>query len=300
MLAAKIYPNGEFWVGGVAASSKGLVDVDKNHKSPRGSKGLTSGNKRLIRNAVHLLGDAYDPKNLTLFTGTLPGETQEDCRLALSIWPNLTRRFLQEVKRDLLRVGFPLWFVGCTEIQPKRMERTGQPWPHIHIVIPTGMAGQWVITGKRLKGLWSKIAASELKRDVADFDLSARVDRVTGKKKLSRYLSKYMSKAGDQDVLDVLNDEDYPRVHSWKHCSAELTAAVDACTSKLSSQVALKLYHLAKKRADGCEVWAEICDTSAADDWAVNPLGYVGTLSEDLIGWLLAADDRIRISWEAG
>jgi hypothetical protein len=286
-------------VGGVAASSKGLVDVDKNHKSPRGSKGLTSGNKRLIRNAVHLLGDAFDVEDLTLFTGTLPGESREDCITALEIWPELTRQFLQEIKRELERAGLPPFFAGCTEIQPERYEATGQPWPHIHLCFPSRVDGSWVITGKRIKFLWAKIAARLTGREIFEFQPSGRVDQCHDRKKLGRYLSKYMSKGSNPDVLSVLNDEDYPRVASWKHCSAQLKAAVEGCTSKLTSTTARRLYAIAARSDEGCEVWVAIQDPYAQDDLALRPLGFVGTLTPELIAALLLEDDRERQTMEA-
>lgn len=299
MLQAKIWPNGEFWVGGVAASIEGLVDLDKNHKAPRGSRGLTSGNKRLIRNAVHLLGEAFEVEDLTLFTGTLPGESREDCIKALEIWPELTRQFLQEVKRELERADLPPWFAGCTEIQPKRYEDTGQPWPHIHLCFPTRLDGRWAITGKRLKLLWAKIAARLTDREIGEFGPSGRVDQCRDRKKLGKYLSKYMAKGSNPDVLSILNDEDYPRVSSWKHCSAQLTAAVEGCTSKLTNTIARRLFVIASQAVEGCEVWVAISDRYAQDDLAVKPLGFVGMLSAELIGALLAEDERIRSIMEA-
>jgi len=291
MLQAKIWPNGEFWVGAAGSDQQGLVDLDKNHKSPRGSKGLTSGNKRLIRNAVHLLGEAYNVRDLTLFTGTLPGDSVEDCIRALEVWPELTRQFLQEVRRELVRVEFPPWFAGCTEIQPERFESTGQPWPHIHLVLPTRSRGTWVISGRRLKGLWSSIAARLLDRPVADFFVSGRVDQCTDRKKLGKYLGKYMSKASPEDVLAVLDGKKFPRVNSWKHCSTELCRAVEGCTSKLTCPVSKILFAIAKNREEGCEVWAEIADSRNLTGEDADPVGYVGTLTPELIGWLLQHDD---------
>jgi hypothetical protein len=291
MLAAKIWPNGEFWVGGIAARPQGLVVPVKNHKAPKGAKGMTSAARRTVRQGTHLLEETYGYENLTLFTGTLPGDTDESCSKALAHWSEICRRFIQEVRRLLLRCDFPPWFVGATEIQPKRFEATGQPWPHLHLVLPTRQAGRWVISGQELKDIWSSIAARRLGVAIESFTVSGRVDRFKSAGSVGRYLSKYLAKGQTQEVLAVLDDEHYPRVRNWHHCSHELTNAIAACTSKLTNSVSRMLYAIAAQRSEGCIVWAEIADPYASYDLETKPLGFVGSLEKELMYWLLQKDE---------
>lgn len=294
MLTAKIWPNGEFWVGSVAAHPQGLVDPVKNHRAPKGAKGMTSAARRTVRQATFLLEETYGYENLTLFTGTLPGETDEECAKALASWTELNRRFLQEVGRVLGRNDFPPWFVGATEIQPKRFEATGQPWPHLHLVLPTRAHGQWVISGQELKDMWSRIAASVTGMAVERFAVSGRVDRFRNSGAVGKYLSKYLAKGQSEPILAALNDEQFPRVRNWHHCSHELTAAINACTSKLTNKISRMLYAIALNAEEGCKVWSAIIDEKAENPENTAPLGFVGSLTKEMMVWILQKDDEER------
>lgn len=294
MLAAKIWPNGEFWVGGVAAHPQGLVVPVKNHKAPKGAKGMTSAARRTVRQGTYLLEETYGYENLTLFTGTLPGSSTEDCVKALADWSEICRRFIQEVRRLLLRRDFAPFIVGATEIQPKRFEATGQPWPHLHLVFPSRQAGRWVISGKEIKGLWASIAARRLGLVEQSFAVSGRVDRFKNRGAVGRYLSKYLAKGQTQEVLAVLDDDRYPRVRNWHHCSHDLTNAIAACTSKLTYTVSKMLYAIAAQRSEGCTVWAEIADPYSGNDLNTKPLGFIGSLDKQMAVWLLEKDEDSR------
>jgi len=284
VLSAIIHPNGEFWVGHLArASGKGLVKVPKNHKTPRGLAGLTSYAKRQIRQGCHLLEENFGADNLSFFTGTLPGKTDDDCRRAIAHWPDIMRQFIQSIKRDLDRVGLPPWIVGCTEIQPKRWEKYRQPWPHCHLVFPARADGRWLLHREAIKKRWRDACKNVLGGIDADYRYAPRVDPLDASKgEVSGYLAKYFGKGESGPAGDAIaNGWQLPR--NWMHCTHSLSRAVAIATCRLRPFAAARLIRLAQKSRSAFLYCVEILGEVNHHDGTQISFGWCGRLSGKML-----------------
>jgi hypothetical protein len=237
--------------------------------------------KRTVRQGAFLLGDSVGCSNLSFFTGTLPGDTDEQCEIALAEWSNICRQFIQSIGRELDRAGLPRWVIGCTEIQPKRYERTGQPWPHLHLLFPTRGRGRWLIHRGRVNALWRRACLNRLGGTDADYRLAPRTDPIDDDaEKLGKYLSKYMGKGNDASIMQA-RSEGWQLPRNWHHCTHELGHAISQATSTLTAKTAAWLFHCCRKRIAGCNVWAAICPEPSAESPATWEVGFVGALAAE-------------------
>jgi hypothetical protein len=238
----------------------------------------------------------YGKESLTLFTGTLPGKSDEECTKQLEKWPEIMRQFMQSVHRELESSGFPVWACGVSEIQPKRFERTGQPWLHCHVVLPTAIDGCRIIQGKRLKLLWSKACKNSLGGCLSDYALAARVDGCDHKKgEVANYLSKYLGK-GSSAIAQKARLAGWKLPRHWWHAPHAMKAAVAAATKTLRPQSVSWLMHLCRLLKDGVSVWAEIKIPCPGDPEKEFPMGYVGRLSRDWMERLFNYDQKLRLN----
>lgn len=296
VLAGRLWPNGECWVGHQPRpSSKGLSNLRKNHKeNPRGLKGMTSKGKRKIRQGCFLIEDLAGKQNCSFFTGTLPGTTMDACQVANEKWGELCRRFIQEVGRELDRVGLPRWICGCTEIQPKRYQETGQAWPHIHLVFVSRSDGAWLIKRWKIKEIWYRTVAAVLGLKRSDVPDTAQCDPIKSKGKLAQYLSKYMSKGEKflSEIRDRTPDVALPR--AWVHCTQPLGRLISSSVCALSEKTSAWLFMLARKRDDDFKLWCEIAPTATEASPHDSPIGFYGVLESSLFDRVLDYHTRER------
>lgn len=288
MLEGRIWPNGECWVGHRPTGSNGLGDrPQKSQSAPKGLKGITSKGRRIVRNGCHLLEELFNPSQLSFLTCTLPGSTIQEAERACEQWGEIMRRFLQELTRELDRHDLPRWIIGCTEIQPKRYERTGQPWPHLHLIFPGWKDGRWVIGTNRVTQLWARVCHSVLGIPLDALQSATTIKAVRGKGAAAKYLSKYMSKGSGEiaAITEVLPD--FPLPHQWHHCTHTLNDLIRKGTRTLRPNTAAWLCRLAQIENSGFKVWAIIEPPPKNDGSPSFPLGFYGLISPDLLSILL-------------
>lgn len=183
-----------------ALAPMGLSDVVNSHKSikkkaKRGSKGISSSAKRLVRSSLAILEKQFGRGCLSFGTATLPPmETHELEKVCLN-WSNITRKFFQELTRLLDRRGLSRDFVQVTEIQEKRYLAWGQVCPHLHWIMQgrANLRAGWAITPDEIRFLWERILSNCLGRPI-DGKAATRIEKP--KKSLAVELGKYMSKGG--------------------------------------------------------------------------------------------------------
>lgn len=265
----------------------GLVNLRKNHKPIRGVQGITRHGRRVVRQGAYILENDYGRGDLSFLTCTLPGETMAECEAANRAWSEITRRFLQELKRELERKGAPGWFIGCTEIQPKRFDRTGQPWPHIHLVFVGKTGKPWLIGPARATALWSRVVNAVLGIPFENLRWATTIKPLEGKKSAGHYLAKYMSKG--VEIVDKVRDvsPDFPLPKAWHHCSHGLNHAILAGLAVLHPRAASWVIHLLQIGHAGSKLFTEICPTPTINAPNDQPIGYVGMLDPPLA-------DRVR------
>lgn len=283
MLAGRLWPNGEVWAGHLTRPSDlGLSNLRKNHKGVRGANGITAKGRRTVRQGAHLLEECFGKPDLSFLTCTLPGATMDECEAANAAWPEITRRFIQDLRRELERKNLPTWVIGCTEFQPLRYKRTGQPWPHLHLVFVGRTGKPWLIGGKRITEMWARCVGAVLDIPVEALQWATRIEAIKTKKTVGRYLSKYMSK-GSEEISEILDlNPAFPIPHSWHHCSHDLNATIAKGTAHLTPKTAAFVIKLLQSEHPGAKLFAAILPEEDSEATVQHAMGYCGILDPPL------------------
>lgn len=241
-----------------ASAPMGLSDVINSHKlskkkARRGSKGISSSAKRLVRSSLTLLEKEFGRGCLTFGTATLPPMEVHELEKICLDWSNIVRKFFQEITRLLDRRGLSQDFVQVTEIQEKRYLAWGQVCPHLHWIMQgrKSLRSQWAITPDEIRSLWERILSNCLGRPV-DGKAATRIEKP--KKSLAVELGKYMSKGGKLIKQIATSDKSHllPRAYwgSSRSLKKKVKAAIkimfgDECEAFIDSLEALKANGLA-------------------------------------------------------
>lgn len=299
MLAGKLWPNGETWAGHLPRpSGLGLSNLRNNHKQPKGGGGITSHGRRTVRQGAFLLEDLVGKDDLSFLTCTLPGTTMEQCRTANEKWGEVTRRFLQEIRRELQRHNLPDWIIGCTEIQPKRFAATGQPWPHLHIVFPGRANRQWIIRPARANLLWARCCKAVLGGGLGDYLAATRIEQIKSSKPVGQYLAKYMSKGGDELAAILEDDPEFPHPAQWHHVTHALGDLIAKGTKRLLGDTAAWIIRLFQEGYPGCKLFSLISPTPTEAVPHDAPMGYFGMLDPPLASRVIDYDNRKRGNYD--
>jgi len=169
------------------------IRVISHISTKRGSKGITSYGRKMVRNCAAWFERRYSKRLLSFGTVTLPSVAREHLEQLALNWSEIIRRFAQNLKRNLRAKGLPAKFVGVTEIQEERMQKEQFPVPHFHFVF-VGRCSEkvsWQLDREIVRKLWI-LAIKNYVPESTDF---CAVENVTGiKKSAAGYLGKYMSK----------------------------------------------------------------------------------------------------------
>lgn len=221
-------------------------------RSPKGRKGITTNGAKMVRSACYALQKEYKRKRLGFMTLTLPNHP-EYLPIWVSRWPELVRKFTQEFKREMERVGGVPELVGVTEIQTQRSDDLGYCVPHFHAVYVSwdGKAKGFslfhgddkpkpcfYISHHRMQEIWGRILVNEITLVTGikpnPDEISPRIDLQAVKKSAEGYLGKYMSK-GANDVKKYL-DADPTRTDipsHWWHMTQGLRTVLKALIKPL-------------------------------------------------------------------
>ncbi len=212
----KLWPNGEFSLGYAPCGGLerlespkeyaekwdaplGLSMLSNSHsprddgKPKRGTKGLTSHGRRLLRNSIWAMQRVHTKKRLAFVTLTLPKCSFEQAWMVSSDWSRIVRVFFQKLGRYMRSQGLPSTYAACTEMQTKRVDSEGHPALHLHIVLVTKRRSTegWGIAPGEIRWLWASVLGPLLP-DVEFWGAVENVQRV--RRDAGAYMSKYMSK----------------------------------------------------------------------------------------------------------
>lgn len=196
-------------LAGESDSPMGLSDAINSHKSTRkarGTHGITSYGKRMVRSGAALLERSHGRSCLTLGTCTLPPMEPDELRRVCLEWSDLTRKFFQELQRLLTRKGLDTNYIQVTEIQEKRFDQWRQVFPHLHWVCQGRKTSRsaWSITPDEIKSLWERLLGNLLGREI-DGKAATRIEMP--RKSLQAELGKYLSKGSK--VVDKVIEAGY-------------------------------------------------------------------------------------------
>jgi len=195
----------------------------------------------------------YGRRSLTFATVTLPAMSDERLKLVCESWGKYVNRFVEEIKRELVRANAPTEIIYCTEIQEKRYEKYGQVAPHLHLLWyayerdPETLEpmGSYAITADRLREINSMV----LHRIIGDEEIcvQASVDVQKVKKSAANYLGKYMSKGGKivDKIVDAGKQNMLPR--AWWGVTQELRQLIIKSIIKIGKNLAANLFRHADK-----------------------------------------------------
>jgi len=217
----------------LGSSSAGVLK--KTPKTRAKSKGMTKRMARRIRNTAHLLQEKYKHYNLSFLTLTLPDLSPQDLAKCAANWGKMTHKFLVWLRYRVELKNIPFEYVYCTEIQTKRLERTGNYALHLHLVFRGryGKASPWAITPLQARKSWIRCLVSVLGH--GNFKRCAIENLRTVRKSAGGYLSKYMSKGNCHIPENVKGDfENAPSIN-WGGYSRNLSRELDSATINIRS-----------------------------------------------------------------
>lgn len=186
-------------------SIKGLSAVSKSHSPSyvhlsaprplRGKKGISTKQKRAVRQSCHVLENRAPVNHYVFATATIPsGLNLFELKTLCVGWADIRKAFKQSLQKYLEKLNLPSDFIIITEIQEKRYLKEGRVYPHLHVVF--NYSGQYFLLKnfqKWIDEIWSRILSNKLNRKI-ETPYACNVQQV--KKSLANELSKYLSKGG--------------------------------------------------------------------------------------------------------
>lgn len=276
----RLWPNGEFSVGyapggglegleteieraveGVA--HLGLALAPNSHREvdygapKRGTSGMTTYGRRLLRNAVGRMEEVYGIKRLSFITLTLPALEFDEFWNVSSNWSDILRVFYQRLGRLLESRGLPKDYAGCTELQPNRTKAEGVPALHIHFVVcgRSSRYSPWAVKPSEYRGIWAD-SCSLYTYSEHDWAQCENCQGVLYS--AASYLTKYMAKGG-LDCPPIRSDgTGWSLPTSWYNCSLALKRWV-VDNTRVDGALVDMLEYLCRKKiiSPDCEYFYE-------------------------------------------
>ena len=270
-----------------------LSNAHNSHKpTPRakyGLNGLTGKGRKMIRSGAYLLEKKLGTGDVAMITLTVPTLPREDRIAVASQWGKLTNRLVQYLSRELISQGRSPVIVGCVEVQTGRLKKTSEAYLHLHLVCPAhGNRGKrWAIGAQALREWWQAALERVIGRPLP---VMPRVETALVQKSVEAYLSKYLSKGGDDNLAAFVEDVGEDSVPGqWWICSAPMRAAIaentmggEAVGALLESLV---LHLLEEGTGEGFEYIRHI---DREVDGRLVTCGWVGRLSPSLYSDIVA------------
>lgn len=220
-LDVQISPEGEVThygrkkVPGFPPPKLGIGSKSSQRRGRYGLKGITGYGRKMVRNAGTVIEQAnrgrYN-RRMQMGTVTVPSYPEESMKRICSNWGDIVRRFYQECRRLYAGYRYDFNYVSVTEIQPKRLAERREVGLHLHFLFVAIRLGKrkWVLPDAWVRATWQRIIESYLEQGAPSQLPNYRRESVSCSS--SAYLSKYMSKGGDQisEVIEQFGEEWLP------------------------------------------------------------------------------------------
>lgn len=222
-------------------------------RAPRGSRGITSHGRRMVRSGCTLLERKYGKECLVFFTATIPQLPDDEMRSLSANFSECVRQFRQTWQRHAKKHGLDPEMVHVVELQEKRFASTGYAVPHLHAVFQGRQDSQsmWAIWVQKFDEFWECAVGAVLGREIK-MPSACNTKRV--RKSAANYLAKYCSK-GSASLKRVAKwGEKMPLPSSWYGVTKALRADIVKATIR--------------KRIDGCwDTFARALDACPFRVW---------------------------------
>ena len=170
-----------------------------------GINGMSGTARRKVRSSAFLLQDRYTKEKLSFLTLTVPPLSDREAEKTLAgRWGEAVQRFVDRLKKLMRKRDLPLAFVGVTELQTKRYERTGEFCLHLHILfVGRRFLGEpWRIKCSDVREIWGGIIEDIIGQCI----YRGALENLQGVRRSGEgYLGKYMSK-NHNEVRKVIED----------------------------------------------------------------------------------------------
>ena len=203
-----------------------LTSAPNSHTRPaRGGKGLTGYGKKMLKSAAVIAEQRFYRQSFTFQTITLPPVSQPARREIVRVWPEFINRLQQFIGRKQEAAGLPRWQFSCTEVQTRRLERTGEAYLHLHCAYPnwSGRTGEWLLTPNRVRD-WCEEFWSTRVPEVAEGHINVNMVKI--RKSVARYLAKYVSKGAGESAALIADWGEGVHPHTWWNVTKPLKTAV--------------------------------------------------------------------------
>lgn len=191
-----------------------LAKPPNSHKrATRGEKGITGYGRKMLRNGCYVLEKAVGRRKTAMLTCTIPPLPDEIYKRVVAEWSEITRVFAQWLSRRLGGAHGYKWVVGCVEIQEERLEKYGGMPLHLHLAFQSRVKRGWTIDKSEVSRCWQRAICCVVP-EAADVDYSSATRIEAVRKSLVQYMSKYISKGVNQNVL-VSVEQGFKIPSSW-------------------------------------------------------------------------------------
>lgn len=217
-----IKPPDSLGLSSVANLSTDAPNDAKRLKAKRGSNGITSRSRQLVKDSATLLEERYGRSQLAFVTHTIPPRFVDSVHQNWTkILANLRRRYV----RALRKVGLPEELVMVSEYQEGRLEESGKAVLHLHIVfVGRKKKHHWEYNCEHYKQHWKECCEEYCheRGAKAEWQSATRVEGI--RKSCAAYLSKYMSKGTSTLAAIVSADPNAFVPPSWHILTQRLRA----------------------------------------------------------------------------
>ncbi len=192
----------------------GFAKAKKYHKQskPKGEDGIKPKQGDSIRASCLVLERKFTKNRLAMLTITIPPLGTSLNRYLCSVWGEFSRKFLQELKRGLIRggaTGSELDYCSISEIQEKRSRRLGEIYLHLHILyVAKNASMQYYTTPDNMREVLSRLlgnvrdewqalnppGGTSVPTPLPPIDTRAAIDMSMIRSSAIAYMGKYLSK----------------------------------------------------------------------------------------------------------
>lgn len=168
------------------------ANSSKAVRSRRGSGGITSHGKNLVKDSAAWMEQTYGRNRLTFLTLTVPTGIEND---VAKHWATILHNFRRKLTYHLQKRNLPLHIVGVTEVQEERLEERGELGLHIHwlLVGRNSRYHHWEFKPEQFREWWRECICECIGEcSGTDWRACENVERI--KRSAIGYLGKYMSK----------------------------------------------------------------------------------------------------------
>lgn len=272
----------EYLDGSEGDSPLGLSNAINSHKrAKRGSHGLTSHAKRMLRNGAWLLEKMSRRGGVGMITCTIPGCDKNTQRQLVAGWSEILRIFTQWLSRKLKVAGSknPGVF-GVTEIQLKRQEKEGGLPLHLHLVFGSKAGRAYIVSKSDVENAWKRACCSVVSSaENLQWNASTRVEVV--KKSVTHYLCKYLSK-GSPEAMQRAESEGFKLPSAWWFMVGKLKRQIFSMVGYYTDERASTIWALAHSNPDVFDYTHKVMLEREGKEFAI---GIAGKMSQQMVNW---------------